>query len=270
MATWAYSLAGADLNDFRAQIVGVDGLEGMPARRGSNPVVPYRHGTYTKARKWYGPRMGVLNVRVFDRNASGAVSDGDGQWAHAEDNLDRLKGFFYSNNTISIVKTTADAATTRTLDVEFLGDAVVRQLDPSRGVFDVSATFEAADPFWYEAAGTSSLGTVTAAATATVSVGGNAPVADMVYTFVNTSAVGLTMQVDGDRTLTFAGTASGTVVVDCGARTIRDQAGAALAEVCEWDGGYWGEFSAGVTNNVVFGLTSGTSIVTVVHEDKWF
>lgn len=274
MAVWKYTLAGIDLDDYQAQIIDVDGLEGMPSRRGRNVTVPFRHGSYTATRKWYEPRLGALNVRVYDTDTAGDFTDGNGRWGHAEDNLDRFKALLYSNATIGLVKTMADGSSTRTLDVEFMSDVQVRQLDESRGVFDVRALFEAPDPFWYEAAGTTQLGTVTAAATANVVVGGNAPVGDAVFTFVADTAIGLSMTLntaDGTPTLTFSGTANGTVVVDCGARTIRDGAGVALAEVAEWDRSYWGEFTeTSGTADVVFAITSGTAIVSVVHEDKWF
>jgi len=272
VAVWKYTLAGTDLNEFRAQIVTVDGLEGMPARRGQNVVVPYRHGSYTSARKWYQPRLGAMTVRVFDTNSAGAVTDGDGQWAHSEDNLDRFKALLYANNTVTLRKTMADGSSTRDLEVEFLGDVIVQQLDPSRGIFDVRVTFEAADPFWTGAASTATYSNLTAGTAPTISVGGEAPVDDMVFTFtIDSDATGLQVQVDDDGTIMFPGTASaGTVVVDVGARTVQDGAGSALAGVVDVDRAYWVEFSPNSSNELDIAITSGQVDVQVVWSSKFF
>lgn len=271
MALWKYTLAGIDLDDYQALIVGVNGLEGRPGRRGTNVTVPYRHGVFTSARKFYQTRLGVLTVRVFDTNDVGAVTDGDGRWAHAEINLDRFKELLHAYSTVTLRKTLADETETRDLAVEFLGDVLVQQLDPSRGVFDVTAPFEAAAPFWESTAASSATWSALTAGTAvTVSVGGNAPVGDMVFTVVANGATGLSVQVDGDGVLLFPGTAAGTVVVDVGGRTVRDGAGAGLAGVVDVDRSYWVEFTAGTTNAVDVTLTAGTASVSVLWNDKWF
>lgn len=270
MALWKYTLAGVDLDDFQAQILDVNGLEGRPPRRGRNVTVPYRHGSYSSRRKWYEPRLGVLVVRVFDTNASGVIDDGDGKWAHAEDNRDRFLELLHAYSDITLQKTMADGSSLRSLDVEFLSDVVVSQLDPSRGVFDIRAPFEASDPFWYSPAATATYTSVSSGTAPSITINGNAPTWDPVFTVTASSAVGLSIQVDDDGTLTFPGTASGTVVIDVGNRTVENAAGSGLAETVDVDRTYWVEFAPDKANEVDIQISSGSIDLEVVYKDRWF
>jgi hypothetical protein len=65
--------------------------EGMPGRRGSNPIIPYRDGAYSEPFKFLGAGTILLDVVLRYTNAAGVITHADGAAGHAYENLSALK-----------------------------------------------------------------------------------------------------------------------------------------------------------------------------------
>lgn len=93
-------------------------------KRGSNPVVEYRHGEYTSARKYVRASNLVLETAVRYTNSAGAVVHGDGAAGHVMENLGHLKRLFGgTQDALCRLQRTAPDQGTTYLDVELLGEA---------------------------------------------------------------------------------------------------------------------------------------------------
>jgi hypothetical protein len=91
MTTWTEEFWEVDGTPLHTYAWGVEllGMDNLPSRRGSNFVVPYRHGEVWRP-KQFGPRAIGLAMWVLDQNENGTA----GGISQTRANVERLKALF--------------------------------------------------------------------------------------------------------------------------------------------------------------------------------
>ncbi|RKZ11616.1 hypothetical protein DRQ53_15800 [bacterium] len=182
--------------------------EQSTGRRGSNPVVEYRHGEWSSPRKYVRASNFVLEVFISYTNAAGAVTHADGAAGHALENLGNVKRIFGGNQaTLVRLERTAPDQGTVYRDCEVLGE-----VSPSQARHIFTIPLHAPHPFWVGAADTGNTGT-------TLTVAGDAPIGDAVVTFTSGTDQKLTHTASGASIQISGTTPAGGVEVDIGAGT---------------------------------------------------
>ena len=264
MAGWDYlwkaGPAGGSLETLSNYCVAIRlPTEWSTGRRGSNPIVQYRHGEYPSARKYVRASSFILETHLRYTNSSGVVTHADGAAGHAYENLGHLKRLFGGvQDTLVRLQRTAPDQGLVYMDVELFGDALPSQ---SRHVFGWPLL--APHPFW--------IGTAdTANATPTWTVGGDAPIGDAVVKFTGTAntprvthtASGAYIEIAGDLP-------TGGVEVDIGAGTcVKITGGADWSNYLVVNKAWWMELDPGA-NTVAVTETSGTPTVTADWLTQW-
>ncbi|RKZ12615.1 hypothetical protein DRQ53_14555, partial [bacterium] len=177
-------------------------------KRGSNPVVEYRHGEYSSPRKYVRASNLVLETVVRYTNAAGAVTHGDGASGHVMENLGHLKRLFGGNmGELTRLQRTAPDHGIVYRDIELLGEATPSQ---ARHIF--TWPLHAPHPFWIGAADTANTG-------ATLTVAGDAPIGDAVITLTSGTDGGIIHTASGASVTISGAMPAGGVEIDVGAGT---------------------------------------------------
>lgn len=243
MAGWDYDYQAGpagSLTDLSDYVVGVRiPNEYSTGRRGTNPIVQYRHGTQWASRKFVRPSALVLEVAVRETNAAGAVTHTDGKPGHIYENLSVLKRIL-GGNAGSLVRLQRDAPHQGTvyLDVEQLGEAFPTQ---TRHIFGFPLT--APHPFWIGAADTGNTASP-------LVVGGDAPVGDAVVRLLTGTDTKLTVDSTGDFLQIVGAMPAGGVSIDLGAGTCVKVTGGA-------------DYSNALRRSNAFELDPGSNAVTL-------
>lgn len=146
--TWSFG--GTTLNNYAYGIEVVD--EGLPAKRGANRQVSYRHGQQWR-QKWYEARRISLGMFVQDRDTSDVRPATDQlQRAQLNDNIQTLRQLFGTTRSQSTIVRKVRLGGGLT-DLTGLGEVVslrtfLRNQD-GFNIYRFVVDIEMADPFWY-------------------------------------------------------------------------------------------------------------------------
>lgn len=167
-----------------------DGLWGFPGRRGDNPAVIGRSGSYRVPSKEAAERRVTFGLQIRRRDENNAVTLPSGACEHLELNQDTVLGLLGSEDLLTLEWDRANGQT-RYLEVECIDGAPVTQHnDEQRASVILVATY----PQW-QLGGTATTVGIGAGPT-NVNPGGNAPVENVLLSF---SADGkLTNSLTGD------------------------------------------------------------------------
>lgn len=223
--------------------------EWSTGRRGSNPIVQYRHGEYASPRKMVRATPVMLETGIRYTDAAGAVTHTDGKAGHVEENFDALKQLFGGGaGELVRLQRTAPNQGTVYLDVEQLADAL-----PSQSRSIIAWPLLAPAPFWVGAADTGNTG-------ATLTPAGSAPVGDAVVKILTGTDTKLVVDSTGDFIQIEGAVPAGGVAVDVGADTALRITGGA-----DWSGH--------LRMSTAFELNPGANAVTLsggTYSADWF
>jgi len=216
---WAYKAgpAGGSLETLTNYCLSVRVLaEFSTGKRGSNPVVEYRHGEYSSPRKYVRASNLVLETVVRYTTSTGTVTHADGASGHVMENLGHLKRIFGgTQGTLTRLQRTAPDQGDVYLDVELLGEA-----SPSQANHIFTWPLHAPHPFWIGAADTGNTGT-------TLTVLGDAPISNPVITLTGGTDGGIVHTASGASVTISGALPAGGVKVDVGAGTCTKVTGGA-------------------------------------------
>jgi len=257
MAAWSYVYkagpAGGTLETLTDYCTAVRVVaEWSTGKRGTNPVVQYRHGEYPSPRKYVRPASFLLETHLRYTSKTGTVTHGDGAAGHVYENLGHLKRIFGGvQGTMTRLQRTAPDQGTVYLDVELLGDAIPSQ---SRHIFTWPLT--APHPFWIGAADTGNTGT-------TLTVAGDAPIGDAMITLTGGTDGGIVHTASGASITISGAMPAGGVIVDVGAGTcVKVTGGADWSQYLVVNKRWWFELDAGA--NAV------TNVGGTTHSVDWY
>jgi hypothetical protein len=211
--------------------------EGGSGKRGSNPLIPYRHGEWSDGDKWFDSVDLLLEVGVKDSDSYLHLSA-----------LQKMLG--KPNKLVTLGRVTPNAGTVEAL-VEMLGNP-----NPTQNRFVYTFPLRVPSGSWRSASVSSQSGTAPSVTTL-----GDRPIDDMIVTF---SAPGTATHTDENGVTSVIGwQGTGTAVVDCGARTIK-KAGAHQDANLYISQPWWWRFTPGAAQTI-----SATASITVQWRDKW-
>lgn len=179
MSTEGVTLGGVDVATGAIRAADLSGLIGIPERRGSDTMVPGRHGAVRTPRKRYGVRRLVIDFWVHGANPDGTVPAD--RHARFYANLDTLTQLL-ALDTLTLLHTLPDQSV-RQLTVE-----PVAGIEPRRwlegSMARVPVAFDAADPFWADTALTQvTFSLATGATRVLTELACTAPIDDATVTF---------------------------------------------------------------------------------------
>jgi hypothetical protein len=237
MANWDYAwqVDGQALSDY-CVMVRLPSEFAMP-RRGQHVEIPFHHGNRRPSGLHLAGGQFGLETTIRMTNPSGAITHPDGAAGHAYENFGKLKELFTGKGGASpLLRRTAPHQGTVEIPVDLLS-----QVQSSQNRFTFLWLLSAADPFW------SSTSVVNETGPGSFSVGGDAPVNDMIITFNAGGTVGLSGSLH-------ALTGTSGMVVDVGARKVTTGSEADLVPATpEWMEFYPGSVTlTGVSVNVDF------------------
>ncbi len=233
--------------------------ETATGKRGTNPIVEYRHGESPSPRKYTRAANVVLETFLRYTDSAGAVTHTDGGPGHVIENLGHLKRIFggVQGQLTRLERKVPDQGTVY-IDVEALAEA-----KPSQALHIHTWPLHAPNPFWTGAADT-----VNSAPTLTN--GGTAIAGSLVIRFTGTANTprlthddtGSYIEIDG------ALPASG-VVVDVAAGTcLKISDSSDYANNLRVRDPWWMELDPGA-NGVTVTESSGTPTVEVDWIEQW-
>ena len=211
--------------------------EGGSGKRGSNPLIPYRHGEWSDGDKWFDSVDLLLEVGVKDTDS----------FLH----LSALQKMLSKpNKLVTLQRVTANAGTVEAL-AEMLGNP-----NPTQNRFVYVFPMRVPSGSWRSSTVSSASGS-----TPTVVTIGDRPIDDMIVTF---SAPGSATHTDENGVTSVIGwQGTGTAVVDCGARTVK-KAGANQDANLYISQPWWWRFTPGATQTI-----TSTASITVQWRNKW-
>jgi hypothetical protein len=239
-ADYQYDLDGLDPFDYCTSFRVI--TEGMAAREGTLFRVPGLHGEQLHPNRLFEGHNIIIDTVLRYTDANDAVTHVNGAAGHVYANLAAMKRAFG--------KTTGPVTLTRMNPDGLVGGDEFRirlnQIQPVEANGDVDHQFiwtaRAVRPFWESTTLDS-----TALATGNFNPGGDAPVDDAIITITGDGTV--TNNTTGTRIRT-VGAGPNTVVIDCGARTVK-VGGNNRDEWFETGDERWLHFEAGVNNSMM-------------------
>ena len=248
MWTYDYQIQSTDLLDYCTSVR--IPAEAAAGKRGGTFSVPGIEGDISYGDKTTGPLTFPVECTLRYTNSAGAVVHADGAAGHAYENYAELKRLFYGTTGLQTLTRTAPHQGANTIDFEVLADTT-----PSSPHFRMVFLCRAPKPFW---AGTTF--NSYSSGTGNISPGGNAVIDDAVLTFTGDGKIELDSTGDS---VEISGSGGATVVVDCGARTVKQAAVDKDAWVIVGNN-RWFRMFGGITNAVTV-----TGTVQVQWYDKW-
>ena len=234
--------------------------ESAAGRRGSNPVIEYRHGEMSTPRKEVRSMDLLLETVIRYTNSSGLITHADGGAGHVMENLGHLKRIFGGpiQNALTRLQRNSPDQGTVYVDVEMLGEA-----NPSQARHIFTWPLHAPHPFWIGAADNNN-------ATPTWTVGGDAPIRDAVIDFTGTASDPRVTHPASGAYIEIAGALpSGGIRVDIGAGTcVRISGGADWSQNLVVNKPWWMELDPGA-NAMAVTLASGAPTVTADWFTQW-
>jgi hypothetical protein len=201
---------GLDLNTAWCQVEGLETVFVAAAPRGTNTVIPGRHGALYNPRKRYGAPEVVLPLHVLGVRDNGTIPSQAAAQLHR--NVDRLLSAL--QGVVALQYTRGDGSS-RSTRAELLEDPLVIERQRSwPPLARISASLQILDAFWSETEDTAQTITGPTGVTAplTAFAGSTAPIADARITFYGPVS-NPRLQI-GDRSVWFNGViAAGQVLV---------------------------------------------------------
>ena len=220
-----YKLNGYPLQTLGWNIDKLDGIDGMPEKRGANLATPYHDGDYSFDDKFYGSRSFAIRMLVFPQDENGNVNPIEGGAFNLRENLDFLKGLFTANRGLQTfsfeVRDGQGGAVEREIGVEVLAPFDIAESKKHGLQFTIELV--APRPFWRDSDPKQFvLSNADTHESFYLPIGGNAPEGDAVMT-IYTEANGLDPNIEcrttGDRVYIKDTTLYGdTYVLDFGKR----------------------------------------------------
>lgn len=211
--------------------------EGGGGKRVGNVVVPYRHGEWSNPDKWWDGADLLLEVGLKR----------DDSYEH----LSAVQYMLGGSQLVSLQRVTPHAGTV-IAEVEMQGPP-----NPTQNRFVYVFPLRVPSGFWRDASASTASGTAPSITTT-----GDRPIDDMIVTFSAPGTVTLADTVYGTATVGWAGS-SGTAILDCGARTIRQGSTKEDANLVVSEP-WWLRFRPQATVNL-----TATSSVHVRWWNKW-
>lgn len=220
---YAYEIQGIPILDYGTSVRIPEEIRAR--KRGTNLVVPWKHGERSTQPKLYQPLDFPVEILLRYTDPAGAITHPDGAPGHVYENYLELKRLFSGNqidgSLVTLARTLPHAGPVE-IDVEVLDE--VRPSSNARfaAIFLCRAPF----PFWRAATPSSFTDTYTTASdTLAVVVGGNEPVPNPVVTIAADTQPVTNPRVTHTPTgrfLQYSATldAGDEVVIDVGARSI--------------------------------------------------
>ena len=181
-----FKMNGIQLQTYGWNLISTDGVDSLPARRGSNNQTPYQDGDSSFGVKFYQSRVLKFTSGGLPQNSDGKVTAADGPLYHLQNNIDYLKGILHQNSGLQLfsfeVENGVGGQVQREIDVEILASSSIRPFLKNGKQFDIVMT--APRPFWREMPlVTVNQNTITSFPHAfNINTLGNAPINDMVMT----------------------------------------------------------------------------------------
>ncbi len=145
-----YKLNGYPLQTLGWNIDKLDGIDGMPEKRGANLATPYHDGDYSFDDKFYGSRSFAIRMLVFPQDENGNVNPIEGGAFNLRENLDFLKGLFTANRGLQTfsfeVRDGQGGAVEREIGVEVLAPFDIAESKKHGLQFTIELV--APRPFW--------------------------------------------------------------------------------------------------------------------------
>lgn len=227
--------------------------------RGSDPIAQYVHGEESSPRKFHPAANLNLEILLLGTDSAGAVTHVDGAAGHYYENFSALKALLAGKqgSLVRLERTAPDLGDT------YLDLWQVATVLPTQNRFTYSWPMRAPRPFWVGAPDNAN-------ATPTFTVGGDAPIDDMVIDFTGTAGdPRLTHDDTGDWIEIAGALPAGGVRVDVGAGTcVRITGGTDYSNLLRVKAPWWMEFDPGA-NAVTVSQTSGAATVTADWFTKW-
>lgn len=155
---WAeenWQVDGTDLRTLAYNVQAITEGHGIPPVRGSNLVIPFRHGS-RQYRKYYAERRLTLSMFVLGVDPSdGLVAGGKTNLQELYENLDTLRQLFGRRDSLLAITRTLPGGEVRTGVAEVIGTMDFDTVRGALGRFQVEMVMP--DPFWRGAAVNNSL-----------------------------------------------------------------------------------------------------------------
>lgn len=272
----SYKFNGQSLQTYAWNLESISGLDGLPARRGSNIRTPYSDGDYSFGDKFYDSRTLTMTLLVFGQDANGAVTASDGPYYHLQKNIDDLKAILHQNaglQTFSfVVKDGIGGTITREIDVEIM--TAVEIQSSANLVKKLVVQLECPRPMWRELpkVTVNRNGITVFPDSFTIDTLGNTRIQDVVIT-IDANAAGQNPYIEcvpnGDRiTIQDSPATNDQYVIDLGSKSFTKNGTRA--------DGFIGRTSAtylllppAATLSMEFGATSGDYDLTLEYYKKW-
>ncbi len=272
-----FKMNGVSLQTYGWNFEVLDGLAGMPGRRGSNRSTPYQDGDFSYGEKFFGSRLFAAQLHVYPQDADGVVNGVDGARYNLNANMDYLKGVFNQNAGLQLfsyeVKDGVGGSVTRDIDVEILAGFTFTE--ESKSVMTATVVMNAPRPFWRE----KPLTTVNRNAITVfpdnfnIDTLGNAPIGDLIIT-IDVNAASSTPSLEcvstGDK-ITFNDPSlilNDQIVIDLGARTFKKntvRADALVQRTSTW----FMRLPTAASLAMKFDVTSGNYDLQLDYYRKW-
>lgn len=238
----------------------VRGTDVLADRRPAMREVAYQHGVVPAWDDYFAAKTLPLLLWVAPNDVDGNVTHPNGQPGHMRENLDALLGIFGKKGSPIVLErdvpdpVTPSAVVTRQANVKVVRSVVVDGTRLRRMLVELLFPY----PFWHELPQVSEPAW---SGTKIITPGGNAPVADPVFTF--TAAGRVTHSQSGDYLEATAGTFP--LVVDVGLRRVTQGGSPALNRLLVGSG-RWMEWQPAVAANLVASVANCASFT---YFDAW-
>ena len=270
-----WKLQGTSLQTLGYNIEVIDGMLGMPGKRGRNVDTPYQDGQYSFGTKFYSSRTLKLSMYVFGADVDGDITSVDGTFDHLYSNLDTLLGLLHSESLLVLSRDIPDGAgglITRAIDVEMLHEFPITR-GPAPNVWKYQALFEAPRPFWRE------MPKITVVESAissfphafNLNTQGNAPIGDLKFTVDCTVAgSGISLSIASNDDVVGIGNliASDSFVVDLGIKSFTKNAVRADSVISRNNAWYL-RLQPAAALGMIFDAAGGTHTLTLEYYKKW-
>lgn len=210
------------------------------SRRGRNFQIPYRDGEYSDPIKWYTPTDIFLEVSF--------------KWDDPDSNFSGFLDAISPSHSLVTLGASDTFHGSVQAKVELLGEPNPHAQDPTSYIFQLRNP----KGVWEDATATTASGDPPSVTTT-----GDRPIDDMVFHFNTTGNVAHVDSLGTTSKLTLTAGASTGVVVDCGARTVKNGSTFEDAYLTVTQP-YWMRWEANSTQNI-----SSTGLSKVVYRNKY-